>query len=256
MPWVSVEYDCGRCVLVYKHFCTRYGSKGKITYTKTDSKGKTTTQQKACNDRRIEIIYDALANINFGEGDYFITYTFERGKLPKLENGKADIKRCKRIWKTYRDKLRAFYRSQGQELKYIYSFQYEDCRPHFHFLCNNPDINIAKFPKWKYGTPKIKVLDDRKHHTIGEYFARGTPVEEETEDGVIAVTHKKGKLGSSRNLIRPEPKIKRLSKPYWNTHPKSRKGYDVTDVENGYTFNPYNNGYYNCQFYRLVKRQI
>lgn len=254
MPWVSVEYDCGNCILVYKHFSTRYGSKGKITYTKTDKKGKTTKEQKACNDRRIEIQYDVLANANFKNGDYFITFTFARGKLPQLENGKPDIERCKRIWKTYRDKLRKYYRSQGKEFKYIYSFQYDGCRPHFHFLCNNPDINIAKFPKWKYGTPKLEWLDNRPHHTIGEYFARGSLVNVKKDDGTVEVTHRKGKLGCSRNLIRPEPKIKRLHKPSWNIKPKARKDYYIADLENGYMFNPYNKGVYHYQFYRMVRR--
>lgn len=256
MPWLSAEYDCGNCVIVKKYFSTRYGSKGKITYDTTKD-GKTTRQQKACNDRKAEMLYDILANANFKKGDYFITYTFARGKLPKLENGKPDIKRCKRIWKTYRDKLRAYYRKCGKEIKYLYSFQYEDCRPHFHLLFNNDGINPADLPEWQYGTPKLEWLDGRQYHSIGEYFARGTPVETVDDDtGEVKTTHKRGKLGSSRNLIRPTPKIKRLKKPNWNIYPKAKQGYNIDEasVENGYIENPYNQGTYRYQFYRMVRR--
>lgn len=248
MPWLRVEYNCGDCVIVKKYFSTRYGSKGNITYTHTEN-GKTTKAQKRCNDRQAELHYDVLANANFKEGDYFITYTFARGKLPK-EN---TIKRCKRIWKTYRDKLRACYRKHGLELKYIYAFQYEDVRPHFHILMNNDGMNPADLPKWKYGTPEWKTLDDRKHHSIGEYFARGTPVEIIDENGQKITLHKRGKLGSSRNLWKPTPRIRRLKRSNWSENPKVRKGYYLKAIENGHIDNPFNQGNYRYQYYCMVR---
>lgn len=252
MPWLKVEYNCGNCVIGQKYFSTRYGSKGKITYNHTEN-GKTTTAQKRCNDKKSELHFDVLTNSNFGKGDYFITYTFKRGQLPKLKNGKPDIKRIKRIWKTYRDKLRACYRKHGLELKYIYAFQFEDVRPHFHILINNDGMNPADLPEWPYGSPEWKTLDGRKRHTIGEYFARGTPIEIIEENGQQVTLHKRGIVQSSRNLYKPKRRVRRLKRSNWSEKPKVKKGYYLQVLENGHIENPFNQGSYRYQYYCMVR---
>jgi len=166
------------------------------------------------------------------KSDIFVTYTFGRGRLPEGETKDEVIQKCKNIWKYYRAKLRNYYRSQNAELKYMYAFQFEDVRPHFHLLCNSAEgINVCDFPKWKYGTPKIEFLDDRPRHTIGAYFARGTTVM--NSNGVEE--HKRGLIRCSRNLAQPIVRRRRLKRSGWKCEPKANKGYVIVKdtVENG-----------------------
>lgn len=253
MPWLKVEYDCGNCVIAYKYFAARWNSKGKVVYNKTNKKGELTVHQQRCNDRRLQRYYDALANTNFTEGDIFVTYTFGRGRLPEGENDEV-IQKCKNIWKYYRAKLRNYYRSQNAELKYMYAFQFEGVRPHFHIICNSADgINIKDFPKWKYGTPKIEFLDDRPRHTIGSYFARGTTVM--NSEGVEE--HKRGLIRCSRNLVQPGVRRRKLKRSGWNCEPKPKKGYLIVKdtVENGYYISPNDGQPYQYQSYTMIKQE-
>ena len=183
--------------------------------------------------------YSILANANFKAGDYFITYTFKKGAMP------ATIAEHKVIWKKYRRKLRNYYKQLGKPFKYIYVFEYEGVRPHFHILMNNDDINLKSLPKWEYGTPHIEILDDRDYHTIGKYFVKVSYEE----------NRKKGMLGSSRNLYRPVPKITVLNSPSWNTNPKAKEGYriDGETLINGYVEIPQNGFTFRYQSYVMVK---
>ena len=242
MPWIKKEYDCGNCVMVVKCFASRYGSKGQILHI-TDSNNKTSEKQQAVNDRNAMMRYSVLANANFKEGDYYATYTFKRGLLP------ATIGECEEIWKKYRRKLRDFYKKQGKELKYLFVFEYDGVRPHFHMLFNNDDINLKDLPKWEYGNPDIKLLDNREYHTIGEYFVKVCYEDEESP--------KKGKIGSSRNLYRPDPKITVLRSSNWSKTPKARTGYyiDTESIRNGYIEVIENGFIFRYQSYRMIRQE-
>lgn len=244
MPWIKKEYDCGNCIVITHHFCTRYGSKGKITYKTTNERGEITEATQRYLEKRAQIKADVIVNRNFGKGDYFITFTFARGMLP---DSKEELNRIRR---NYFDQLRKVYKEHGVELKYYGRLHDEGVRPHFHYVFNN-EFNIKDFPEWKYGTPKIEILDGRKHHTIGSYFARGTT----KEDKEVKILHHGGKTYCSQNLERPEPKITKLKGSSWRDVPKNRQGYyvDKSTLENGYTENPYNRGTYRYQSYVLVK---
>lgn len=239
MPWIKKEYDCGNSITVIKCFASRYGSKGQLLHI-TNSNNKTSDKQQAVNDKNAMLRYSLLANANFKEGDYYITYTFKKDLLPSVED-------CWKIWKQYRRKLRAYYKKQGKQLKYIYVFEYEGVRPHFHILINNDDINIADLPKWEYGTPHYEILDNRKYHTIGEYFVKVSYDE----------TRKKGELGSSRNLYRPQAKVTILKSSNWSKTPKAKEGYyiDTESVKNGYIEIIQNGFIFRYQTYRMIKKE-
>ena len=244
LPWIKKEYNCGNCIVVVKEFCTRYGSKGKITYNTTNERGEVSEKTQRYLEKRAQRKADVVVNSNFGKGDYFITFTFARGKLPD------SVEELNRIRRNYFDQLRKAYKEHGAELKYYGRLHDEGVRPHFHFVFNNK-FNIADFPEWKYGNPKIELLDGRKHHTIGSYFERGTTDEEKE----IKKLHPRGKVYCSKNLYRPKPKITKMKGSRWRDIPKNRQGYyvDKSTLENGYTENPYNRGTYRYQSYVLVK---
>lgn len=241
MAWLMKEYDCGKCKIVKKGFASRYGAKKQIL----NITNKTTQLQQSINDRNAMFRYSILANANFNEGDYFITFTFKRGKLPE------SIEECKEIWKKYRRKLRALYKKKGVELKYIYSFEYKECRPHFHILFNNGGVNASEFPKWEYGTPHIEMLDDREYHTIGEYFCK-VVYDDEKINGKIKY---KGDLSCSRNLYRPEPDITVLESDNWDETPEAEDGYEIDydSIVNGYVEVIESQLQFRYQSYRMIK---
>lgn len=248
MPWIKKEYNCGNCIMVTKCFASRYGSKGQLLHIVNED-NKTSSKQQAVNDKNAMLRYSVLANANFKKGDYFITYTFKKGYLPDT------IEECKKIWKNYRRKLRTHYKKQGKEFKYIYVFEYDGVRPHFHMLFNNDGINLADLPEWEYGTPHIEMLDNREYHTIGEYFVKVCYNDCDGDNG--RQNRKKGILGSSRNLYRPEPKITILCAPNWSNAPKARSGYYISaeTVENGYIQVIQNGFTFRYQSYIMIKQQ-
>ena len=241
MPWISREWNCGNIIIVEKYFASRYGAKKEVVTVK----GKTSSVQQTINDRRAMFRYSILANANFREGDYFITYTFGRGKLPESAS------ECKRVFNQYKRRLRAVYKKKGVDLKYICAFEHRDCRPHFHLLFNN-EVNPAELPKWEYGTAHIELLDGRKYHTIGEYFVK-VAYEDTVPKGKKMKF--KGDLSSSRNLYRPEPKTKVLSSPNWSEQPQVKKGYelDYDSLDNGFTQVAETQLIFRYQSYRLIK---
>lgn len=242
MPWIKKAYNCGNCIIVKKYFASRYGAKREVL----NITNKTTPQQQTINDRNAMFKYSILANANFKEGDYFITFTFKNRKLPDT------LAECKEIWRKYRRKLRAVYKKKGISCKYIYAFEYDGCRPHFHLLCNNDGVNINEFPKWEYGTPDIRLLDDREYHTIGEYFCK-VVYDDEKIKGKIK---RKGDLNCSRgNLYYPEPDVEVLKSDNWDETPKADNGYEIDydSLINGYVEVIESHLQFRYQSYRMIK---
>lgn len=245
MPWLKEEIDCGAVVMVRKCFASNYD----LHKTKIKTGNKTSPKQQAANAKSQQRRYTALANANFKKGDYFITYTFGRGKLPETKE------ECRELFDKHLRELRRFYKKLGLELKYIRSFEYREVRPHFHLLINNDGINLADLPKWEYGTPKIKTLDNREFHTIGEYFVKLRD-EYESEHSRRKMCFK-GDLSSSRNLFIPERRITVLSAPSWQERPQPKRGYKLLDetLENGYTTVEGTNMCWRYQSYVLIKEK-
>lgn len=200
-----------------------------------------------CNDRAAMFRADCIVNTNFKKGDYYITFTFAPGRLPETEQ------EIKNAWRAYKAKLQRLYKRKGKELKYYGVLQDKNCRPHFHFVFNNDGVNLAEFPEWKYGNPKIELLDGRAYHNIGSYFARGTT--KENSDG--KTEHYRGRVYSSRNLKRPKMKTTRLKGPNWSDVPKNRKGFyvDKSTIECGETENVFTGNTYRYQSYVLVRQK-
>lgn len=242
MPWIKKVYQLPNYVLVEKTFSTRFG-KGYI-YRDAHDKPSSEAQQKV-NDRQIVKRMGLLANANFKEDDYFLTYTFSKDKRPK------DLDECREIWRKYLRALRYRYKRRGKQFKYLWCIESENCAIHIHFLCNN-EFNISEFPKWSYSSsPHIKLLDDRNYHSIGEYMAKEGHKKRKEQ-----TVHTKKTMGTSRNLIRPEPKVTVLLNSNWSDTPRVGKGYtlDKSSLENGYIENPFTGAVFRHQIYRMMRK--
>lgn len=248
MPWIKKEYDLGNMKFIERKYASRYGAKKEVAHIiKKEAENKTSEIQQWVNDRNAMKRYSILANANFKQGDYFVTYTFKGDKLP------STTKECKDIFEKYRRKIRTLYKKRGLDFKYLYVFEYEGVRPHFHMLFNNDGVNIADLPEWEYSTPHIEIIDNREYHTIGEYFVKRVYDMEKGE------FRPKGKIGSSRgNLFRPEPTITVLDGPDWDDIPEEEAGYEIDydSLDNGYIEVVENRLSFRYQSYRLMKQKI
>lgn len=242
MAWIKEEYDCGNCKMCRKKWASRYGQKREVYIPKN----KTSETQQRVNDKNAMFRYSVLANTNFKQGDYFVTYTFKKGALP------GDYKELKKLFEKYRRKVRDTYKKKGLDFKYLYVFEYEGVRPHFHILFNNDGMNFADLPKWEYGGVHIELLDDREYHTVGEYFVK------QTYDVDDKKSAKKGDIGSSRNnLIRPEAEITILDGSSWDDRPEVDEGYELDEesLDNGMIIVVDKKLEFPYQQYRLIRQK-
>ena len=152
-----------------------------------------------------------LANSNFSEGDYFVTFTYKR------ENRPASVDEARKQWNKVLRRLRTAYKKQGAEFKYLWCLEHKKYAYHFHLLCNN-EINSKCFvAAWDFGKVNTETLDNREYHTVGEYMMKEQYIKDEGN-----TTKTERCYGSSRNLVRPEADITVLESGDWN---------DVPDIE-------------------------
>lgn len=214
MPYVQKVVDCGKVRFVKRYFATRHGTKGQVF--RSSNENKTSAAQESVNDRNKIERFAILANANFDTGDYFVTFTYERGRRPK------SVDEAREQWNKILRRLRNGYKKQGTEIKYLWCLEHKKYAYHFHLLCNN-EVNSALFSSaWEYGGVNVKNLDTREYHTVGEYMMKEQYIKEEK-------TKTQRCYGSSRNLIRPEAEITILEGDNWKENPEVDKYYTIEE---------------------------
>ena len=103
-------------------------------------------------------------------------------------------------------RLKAEYKKNGEELKYIVVTEYKNKAIHHHTIINNPDgMNVTKIIKalWD-GIPKVNPLwSDGQYKELAAYLIKETDQTFKEEDSGV-----KQRYSRSRNLIVPQPKTK------------------------------------------------
>lgn len=244
MPWIEKTVDTGKVVFVKRYWSSRYGTSKQVY--RSASEGKTSESQEKVNDKLKVERFSILVNSNFGEGDYFLTFTYARDKRPKT------LDEAREQWTKFLRKLRTLYKKNDQELKYCWCYEYKYVAGHFHLVCNNPDINSKHITKlWQYGIIHTKNLDDRAFHSVGEYMMKEQYIKDEK-------TKTRRCYGSSKNLYRPEPNYVVIPGPDWNENPNDMPGYelDETSLENGEIYIQDINATFRYQSYRMLKQKM
>ncbi|MBR4543532.1 MAG: hypothetical protein IKO53_04900 [Lachnospiraceae bacterium] len=241
MPWLEKIVDCGNVKFVKRYFSSRYGQNRQ--YYRSSAENTTTEAQEKINDKIKVERFSILANANFVEDDYFLTFTYRR------ENRPASVEEAKDQWTKFLRKLRAQYKKEGAELKYLWCLEYKNAVYHFHMLCNNA-VNSKVFRKlWDFGSVHIENLDGRDYHSVGEYMMKEQYLDKPEK------TKSRRCYGSSKNLYRPEPEIKVLDGDNWNEQPEPDAGYQIDNesVENGFITIEDIGVDFRYQFYREIK---
>lgn len=157
--------------------------------------------QTRFNDKRARKYFIRKINTNFGEGDYFVTLTYAKGKEPKeydeaVRNIKSYIRRLNRRYE--KEQLKSgISKKKIQRIKYVYVIEFSEeknkIRCHYHIIMNSVLPMESVEGEWKFGRRNnIRKLDpDDKWLTgVAEYLSKDP--------------RGKKRWSSSRNLKNPK----------------------------------------------------
>ncbi|MGN0467986.1 MAG: hypothetical protein ACI4GY_04605 [Acutalibacteraceae bacterium] len=170
-------------------------------------KNPTSEEVREYNTKRaIEKLYFKMCR-NFTQNDLYLTVTY-KPDINKSINSSSMKKNLKRFLRL----MRAYYRKQGREFKYIYTYGIsENSFRHYHLIINCIEEDIIN-ECWKKATPdsgiiKIKHLwKDFDYMGLAKYFV---------ENGSQAVAFDgaafKQLYSCSRNLINPTVTVEKVT---------------------------------------------
>ena len=241
MPYIKRTVQAGRIVEIKKYYSARYGKQSG----RGARRNRTPEDVAKLNERYALDKLRWTLNANFQGGDMLLTLTYDsRSEPPSPEDAYRDQKRFLR-------ELRAAYKKDGRELKYISVTEYEAKRIHHHLVVNAIDAQKI-YALWEdrpgHGAMRTRYLD-----ASGEYSELAEYLIKETRRSFRSGKTSRKRWDASRNLAKPEIKREVIQRDSWRKTPAPRKGYilDAGSIEVGvdsWSGLPY-------QSYRLIKIQ-
>ncbi|MBE6728091.1 MAG: hypothetical protein E7562_05545 [Ruminococcaceae bacterium] len=235
------EYKAGRTIEVIE---TYPGNCGR-GLTREKYKGVTPPAMARYNEKMQVHKLTRLINANFIPDDLFITLHYNRQDRPTPETAKAQLSAFLR-------KLKALYKKNGGELKYIKVSAYGSKGGiHHHIVVNNIGLNFDLITAlWKFSTRKpdfTPLYDNGEYSALAAYLIKQSKITKYNAQVLTGRTY-----SGSHNLKQPELiKDEYIERIKWNEPPKAKKGYliDTDSIEAGInelTGKPY-------LFYRMIK---
>lgn len=182
---------------------------------------------------------------NFGMGDYHITLTYKKGERPLPEDAKKNID-------VMIAKLRKAYKKLGYSLKYILVTEYRNHAIHHHIVVNGivdtsgitTEGLVRKY--WTHGRPHYTPLDENgDYRQLAEYLVKETVKTLRDEDCKYHQCY-----SCSRNLIDPEPEVRRMREKEFRDPPKPEPGYYI-DMD--HMVDTITQAGYRYRYYRMIK---
>ena len=235
MPYIKRETFAGKTVRVQKHYSARIGTPG---IKRGPNQSKSSEQVKKQNERNAKKNLTDLLCENFGKNDMHIVLTYARQYAPTPEESKKDLDKFLR-------KARKVYQKAGKELKYIAVTEYKNKRIHHHLIVNAIDAGALQ-QVWEYGKLRPTYLDETgDYKQLAEYLIKETAKTYAMDDAP-----QKKRYTCSRNLKRPQVRVRKQSPKTWRPTPRIPKGYMLIpdSLYNG--FDLYG---FPVQEYRLLK---
>ena len=233
--YIEKTIRAGNIIIKKKYFSLRYGKKNIPRSTNIHESSE---QQKRINKKRSDEKRTLLMLNNFNAGDWWITLTYSRDKRPK------DIDEAHSIFRKFLQKVKRRLKKRGIEFKYMGKTEMPESGAVHHHLVINGDIEISEiFDMWEYGNLKdvkrIYKLDDFK---LANYFVKGENNRHKESDC---------RYTQSRNLLKPDEKVRIIKAGHWRRDPRPIKGYDILS---GSVQNFYDDVGFEMQKYIMVKR--
>lgn len=183
-------------------FLGQYGRRGE----KRAPRRKPTQEEiRRNNQRNREKYVRRLIQLNFKEGDWWLTFTAKKGAFTTTAQL---VDACRKL----RRKLRRIYKKLGEEFKYIYRLEIgERGGLHFHILINQIDgLSLEQIKEiWRAcGGWSVNIqptYQDGGYKDLAEYICKEPPAEYK---GQISMSHYEietlCRYQPSRNLKKPE----------------------------------------------------
>ena len=231
MPYIQRVTKAGKTIEIEKYYSAKYRKRG---YKKLKKQKPSSEQQIRINNKEAERKLRLLMNANFGGGDLHIVLTYIHKKADPHrtpEEMQKDIEKFLR-------KLRAEYKKQDKALKYIHvpEIGTRGAR-HHHLVINKVDIDIVR-KCWPHARVQVFPLDDSgQYKDLAAYFIKYSSKNKDLSGK---------RWNCSKNLIRPRPIIKVISKrDFFKSEPQAKKGYyiDKDTIESGIYDNAEYGGY-------------
>lgn len=218
MPYIKETCRAGRTIEITKRFTTRFNKKG---ITRGENMKPTSEQMKVINERNAETKLRRLINTNYGPGDLHIVLTYAKEKRLVPEEAKIELEKFIR-------KIRAEYRKNNEELRYILVTEYKRKSIHHHMIANTIGPVTAKdFDRlWTNGRVRFTYLDSIDN--TGQYGKLAAYLIKETrktfrEPG----SPSRKRWNASKNLKKPEIKKEIIKAKEWRKVPEPVKGYII-----------------------------
>ena len=211
MPYIKRTVRAGGTIEVKKYYSARYGKKNKGI--KAERQNISSEKQQEINERNATEKLTWLLNANFGFGDYHVTLTYSDEHKPEPEEAKNCVRRFLR-------RLRAAYRDNGSELKYVEVTEYENRRIHHHMVLPYIDTRIIA-SLWNYGGVHFRAIYSEELSRLAEYLVKETG---KTFRGSVVSAKR---WNSSRNLKKPEIKKEIVPADSWRRVPAPMNGYYI-----------------------------
>lgn len=241
MPYMKETFIFPGGVEIKKYHTWRLGGKK----TRNPNEKKTEEAVEKGNSRRAkEKLYRIILS-NFERDDWRIDLTY-RDPPPEIEEAKNRIRKFLR-------NLKNLYKKFGEELKYIYVTERKGHRIHHHLLINASEAIQRKDirEKWPWGEINYRSFryfdgspEDAKR--LAEYLTKETD-QTIRESG----TAQKQRWIPSKNLKKPNIRKHKIHSRHWTEKPKVKEGYQLMNLENGYTQDGY--PYQSYQLWEIKK---
>ena len=238
MPYLMEVVHSGKVREVTKKYSARYGKKG---IRRSPNSNPTPEDVRVQNERNAEKKLRRLINSNFGFNDIHLVLTYRISERPDPKTARSHLEKFLRS-------LRKLYGDSGEELKYICVTEYKNKAVHHHLIINSFDMRLIT-PLWPYGRARPTFLDNTgQYGKLAAYFIKETRATYTEETAVF-----RKRWNQSRNLKKPDVKIKIVQRDSWTKEPKAVKGYAL-ESDSVYTGISRVTGY-PFQFYSMIQLQ-
>lgn len=213
MAYFERKVKAGRVIEVYRYQRPER-KKGKRT---REPKTKPTPERMAAiNEELAEQKLRWTLNANFGHNDLHLVLTYRQGFRPHPEEAKKHLEKFMR-------NVRALFKQEQRECKYVAVTEFKRKAIHHHIVlsaCDIGRINELWGREEGHGHIHPTPLDN-----TGQYAALAHYLIKETAK---TFREKKGacrkRWNESRNLIHPEPKVKKISAKKFRGEPEADQG--------------------------------
>lgn len=204
MSYYQSLTKAGRTRIYQLYYSVRQNDGTGPRETRAPREKPSTEKQVEINRKAAERKLTALLNANFGDGDLYVTYSFEEGKRP------ADGEGFKSVVSAFLKRLRRAYKKAGVPFRYVWVGERGGRgAAHLHMVQAGLPLTPGELKSlWGQGYVTVKPMDPSgSYHKLAAYFIKYSDKTMKTEGRLQGKRY-----NPSKNLVRPVPEKTRIMK--------------------------------------------